>query len=72
MPTKRRTTKTRRHFITAEAVHLWRERTEPLAEQQGDAAIIYDAALADALGLDWLVWLIMPGLVEALEEAAHD
>lgn len=70
--TKRRTVKARRHIIPPEAATLWRERTEPLAVQEGDAAIIYDETLANALGLDPLIWLTMPGLVEALDEAAND
>lgn len=66
--TKRRVAKARRHIIGPEAQRLWRERAEPLAVQDGEVAIIYDQALADALGLPHLLWITAPGLIEALDD----
>lgn len=70
---KLRRTRSRRQPITAAAVAAYRAATEAgLIEVQGQAALICDDALADALGVPALIWLAGGAdLVERLEQAAR-
>ena len=70
MPVKRRSTKLRRHKITAEARAIWASgRKEMICLTTGGAGMVADEALADALGLPaFIVFPDMADLAEQLSE----
>lgn len=69
---KLRRTRSRRQPITTAAVAAYRAAEADAIAVQGQAALICDDALADALGVPALVWLAGGAdLVERLEQAAR-
>lgn len=57
MPIKRKRPLSRAVIISPEAIALWREIRPEGLELQGDCGILFDDALADALGIPTLLWL---------------
>jgi hypothetical protein len=57
MPIKRKRPLSRAVIISPEAIARWREIRPEGIELQGDCAILFDDALADALGIPTLLWL---------------
>ena len=57
MPIKRKRPLSRAVIISPDAIARWREIRPEGLELQGDCGILFDDALADALGMPTLLWL---------------
>ena len=58
MPIKRKRPLSRAVIISPDAIARWREIRPEGIELQGDCAILFDYALADALGICPLIWTL--------------